>query len=151
MRVSDAERDEVVELLREHRMAGRLDADEHEERVAEACAARYGRDLEHALRELPLPAPPPAAVVAGPPTFVQPRSDTGGAAVTVGVLAMLLLLTGPFGIWVSLPLAGTAWVLASRSEERRGQKLAVTATVLSSVALVLWVVWFVLGFGIFFG
>lgn len=148
LRVSDADRDEAVELLREHRMTGRLDAEEHEERVAEACGARYGRDLEHALRELPLPAPPPAPP--GPPVFVAQPQDSGSMAIGFGVLALVVLLfTGGIGSILALPLAGTAWVLATRSAHHRGLRLAVTATALSVLALVLWTLWAIVGVAAF--
>jgi len=141
LRVSDQERDEVVELLRQHRMAGRLDADEHEERVAEACAARYGRELSHALRELPPPAPPPLPA-SGPPVFVQPLSEEGDLAVGVAVAALLVLLfTGGIAALVALPLGIWGWRLAARSEHGRGLRLGRTATAVSAFALVLWVVW----------
>lgn len=63
MRVSDAERDRVLDALREHVAAGRLSMDEFDTRIAEALAARTDGELRHALRELPEPippAPPPA-------------------------------------------------------------------------------------------
>jgi Domain of unknown function (DUF1707) len=53
VRVGDAERERVVELLRGHAIAGRLDADELEERLERAYAARYGAELQAVLAELP--------------------------------------------------------------------------------------------------
>jgi hypothetical protein len=53
VRVGDADRERVVELLRDHAVAGRLDADELEERLERAYAARYGAELQAALAELP--------------------------------------------------------------------------------------------------
>ncbi len=150
LRISDADRDETVELLRDHLLAGRLDPDEHEERVAEACRAKYGRDLEHALRELPAPPTPAGAVVAAPPVFVKPRDESGSAAIAFGIAAMVVLLfTGGFGAILALPLGVTGWVLATRSERRRGLRLGIAATVLSVIALVVWMVWLVLGVAVF--
>ena len=151
LRVSDGERDEVIELLREHRMAGRLDAEEHEERIAEACAARYGRDLQHALRELPGPPEPAGAVVAAPPVFVQQRDESGSAAIGFGITAMVVLLfTGGVGAILALPLGATGWVLGARSERHRGLRLGIVATSLSVLALVLWTVSVMLGAAAFF-
>jgi hypothetical protein len=53
VRVGDADRERVVELLRGHAIAGRLDADELEERLERAYAARYGAELQAVLAELP--------------------------------------------------------------------------------------------------
>jgi hypothetical protein len=56
LRVSDAERDEVVEALRGHAQAGRLTSDELEERVALALKATTRDDLAALQRDLPVPA-----------------------------------------------------------------------------------------------
>jgi Domain of unknown function (DUF1707) len=53
IRVGDDDRERVVELLRGQAVAGRLDADELEERLERAYAARYGADLQVTLAELP--------------------------------------------------------------------------------------------------
>jgi hypothetical protein len=53
LRVGDADRERVMELLRGHAVAGRLDAGELEDRVERAYAARYGAELEAVLAELP--------------------------------------------------------------------------------------------------
>jgi hypothetical protein len=53
VRVGDADRERVVELLRGHAVAGRLDADELDERLGRAYAARYGAELQAVLADLP--------------------------------------------------------------------------------------------------
>jgi uncharacterized protein DUF1707 len=53
VRVGDADRERVVEQLRGHSIAGRLDADELDERLGRAYAARYGAELQAVLAELP--------------------------------------------------------------------------------------------------
>jgi hypothetical protein len=62
LRVSDAERQQVVAMLQEHCAVGRLTVDEFSERTGEALAARTQADLDHVLRELPRlpPSSPPA-------------------------------------------------------------------------------------------
>jgi class 3 adenylate cyclase len=57
-RVSDAERDQTVTLLREHVVDGRLTLDEFSERVGVALAARTQGDLAAALTDLPALAVP---------------------------------------------------------------------------------------------
>lgn len=153
LRVSDSERDEVVELLRGHLMAGRLEPDEHEERVEEACRARFGRDLDHALRELPLPAAAPDPLpIPGPPVFVQAQRRDGrpGTALALGLTSLCLVIF-TFGIaaFLALPLGIAAWSvgacsarrppaevgLTGRNTARTGMWLGVMATLLSVLAL----------------
>ncbi len=55
-RVSDAQRDQMVSLLREHVVAGRLTLDEFSERVEAALAARTRGDLLETMSDLPTPA-----------------------------------------------------------------------------------------------
>jgi hypothetical protein len=53
IRVSDKERDAVLELLGQHAAAGRLTLDEHEERAARALVSRTRDDLAALTRDLP--------------------------------------------------------------------------------------------------
>jgi len=53
VRVSDAERDEVLASLRGHFASGRLSLEEFNERVDETYAAKTDVELRHVLRELP--------------------------------------------------------------------------------------------------
>lgn len=54
LRVSDADREAVVDALREHFFAGRLDVEEFTERVERAYAARTAEELEAVESELPV-------------------------------------------------------------------------------------------------
>lgn len=60
MRASDADRDAVLSELSEHFQAGRLTAEEFDERAGQALAARTHGELRNLLRDLPA-APPSAA------------------------------------------------------------------------------------------
>jgi hypothetical protein len=53
LRVSDAERDAAAAELREHYAAGRLTADELNERISQAFAARTRGDISAVMRDLP--------------------------------------------------------------------------------------------------
>ena len=53
LRVSDAERNRVVDVLKRHTADGRLTLDEFEARVEETLSARTGTELRAVLRELP--------------------------------------------------------------------------------------------------
>jgi hypothetical protein len=68
LRVSHADRERVVEILRDAAADGRLDIDELEERVERALTARTFADLEPLTADLPVAAPAPSAVRAPAPT-----------------------------------------------------------------------------------
>src|SRR5262245_24983970 len=53
LRVSDQDRDGVLDLLSRHAAAGRLTLDEHEERAAKALASKTRADLAVLTRDLP--------------------------------------------------------------------------------------------------
>ena len=54
MRAGDADREHLVEQLREHHAAGRLTLDEFEERMAQAYAAKTYGELRVLTRDLPV-------------------------------------------------------------------------------------------------
>jgi hypothetical protein len=60
LRLSDADREKAVALLRDHLLAGRLTLDEFSERVEMAYAARFGQDLVRIQEGFPEPAEAPA-------------------------------------------------------------------------------------------
>lgn len=62
LRVSHADRDRMVEILRDAAADGRLDTSELEERVERALNARTFADLEPLAEDLPVAAPAPPAV-----------------------------------------------------------------------------------------
>ena len=57
IRISDADRDHVVERLREHFADGRLTSDELDERVTATLSAKTYGDLRAVLADLPEPQP----------------------------------------------------------------------------------------------
>ena len=98
IRAGDADRERVVEALRVHAGAGRLDAEELERRIEAAYAATYVSDLDAVLAELP----------SLPRTGARPsrRTGTGAAAARVPVLlaaiaALIIVttLTGLYALW----------------------------------------------------
>lgn len=62
LRVSHADRDQMVEILRDAAADGRLETAELEERVERALTARTFADLEPLVEDLPVAAPAPPAV-----------------------------------------------------------------------------------------
>jgi hypothetical protein len=121
LRVSDAERRTVVDELRAHFGAGRIDLAEFEERTQSALSARIRGDLHPLLDDLPdLGAPAPA----GPP--VRPKPQRHGLLASQGMRVHLyswLVLAAFFvviwagtgfegGFWPIFPIAGTGLPLA---------------------------------------
>ena len=131
-------------LLREHLLSGRLTAEEFEQRVDEAWRARFAGDLWHALRWLPVEAPP---VQPGPPPDrAKDRSAT--ASLVLGISALCLLFLS-FGLlfFLAFPMALTAWALGrearrsgppeARGRVRAGEVLGIAGTLLSAMPFVL--------------
>jgi Domain of unknown function (DUF1707)/Cell wall-active antibiotics response 4TMS YvqF len=69
LRASDADRDRVVDVLRESLMAGRLTQDEHAERLDQVLKARTLGELEPITHDLP-----EASAIAGPTPANLPAS-----------------------------------------------------------------------------
>lgn len=126
MRASDADRERTVSLLREHHGDGRLSAEEFNDRLDRAFAAKTIGELDALLADLPgidLYRLPAAGIRAAPPGALRPRATRAGsveprgqgvvstqrAATWVAWAAISSLL---FVTWLGLGLAtgGAAWV-----------------------------------------
>jgi hypothetical protein len=75
VRVSDRERDDVVDVLREQAGIGRLTLGEFEERLDEVYSAKTRRDLRQALRELPVEPLLPAVTAPSGGSSPEVRED----------------------------------------------------------------------------
>jgi hypothetical protein len=90
LRASDADREATISRLHQAASEGRLDAEELEERVAAAYAAKFCTDLGKLTADVTPPARRPAPVP-GPPVFTGPMRRTNGfaiASIVTGVLWM---------------------------------------------------------------
>jgi hypothetical protein len=103
LRASDAERDQVVDQLRQHVADGRLTMDEFEQRVAEALAAKTLAELGPVLRELPPLPPAPQTEQPLRRRMPLPGARTLVAAVAV-VFAVVMITQGVW--WIVFPLMG---------------------------------------------
>ncbi|MER6994283.1 DUF1707 domain-containing protein [Streptomyces sp. NPDC000410] len=65
LRASDADRDRIADILREAMAEGRLDAEEHSERIEAVYRAKTLGELEPLVRDLPTGSPRPAPVSYG--------------------------------------------------------------------------------------
>ena len=98
VRASDAERERVVETLRTHAAAGRLDAEELEQRLGLAFAARMRSELE------PLTADLPATTAAPRP---RPQRELPRIAPVIALAILLVAiwaLTGAGYFWPVWPI-----------------------------------------------
>jgi hypothetical protein len=103
VRVSDSDRQAVIEALQRHTGDGRLTLEEFEERVDEVLSARTRADLDATLRELPSLRTDP-----------QPRPNRGRFPVRpiAACVLVVLLFTGTW--WVLIPLAFIVFGARSR-------------------------------------
>ena len=115
LRASDAERERVVDFLRESSLTGRINHDELDERIGLAYAAVTRGDLERLLVDLPRgassrqPAPrprrtvpakrrqaSPAMVLVGVAALAIPMMVLAGAAIALLAVLAVGLVSGPF-------------------------------------------------------
>ena len=97
LRIGDAERDRAASELAEHFAQGRLDREEHAERLDRIWAARTGADLEPVFADLPGHATLATTAVARPARQRrEPRLP--------GPLLVLLVVLGTVAVLANLPL-----------------------------------------------
>jgi hypothetical protein len=96
LRASDAERAQIIELLRRHHEAGRLTAEELAERTERVNAATTFGDLDAAMANLPRLLPP----LAPPTATVQERTPGAARQAFYRVLfAYVVINLFLIGIW----------------------------------------------------
>jgi Domain of unknown function (DUF1707) len=103
LRASDAERERVVDFLRENSLVGRLTHDELDERIGLAYAAVTRGDLERLLVDLPRgdarhPAPRPRRVS----TPAAKKREPSGVMVLVGLAALAIPMAIMAGVIVAI-------------------------------------------------
>ena len=117
MRLSDAERDEALEVLSEHVRTGRLDIDEFGNRSARVAAATTMSDLVPLFEDLPEPHPSvlkkPQRPVRRPPA--APARRFTGLVPIAAIIALLLFMTVARTWLVFLLPVVVALTLGSRS------------------------------------
>ena len=123
IRASDADRDRVTALLREHHAAGRLTAEEFHERMEQALDAKTLGELDGLLADLPaidLYELPDASLRRAPPHRGQSLlpADLGGhgdpvrfSPGTVAMGAWAVVTSALIAIWaVAAVVAGGTWI-----------------------------------------
>jgi Domain of unknown function (DUF1707)/Domain of unknown function (DUF4190) len=120
LRASDADREATVERLHAAAVEGRLDADELEERLSQAYAARWCSELVPLTTDVTPPAPAPEPLV-----FVQPQRR-------VNVLAVLALVAGLFwwGFIGSIAAVILGYIALGQIRRSGGRQTGRTAAIL---------------------
>jgi hypothetical protein len=125
IRVSDADRNAVAELLTQHYADGRLDQAEFDERVGQTMAAKTRGDLVGLFDDLPETDSGPGAGPAGPAVPYRARRRRGGILGTLLLIALVLICANIavhaftsmffFGPWVWVVVLVAVIVLYTRS------------------------------------
>jgi Domain of unknown function (DUF1707) len=117
LRAGDSDREAVAEILREQHVAGRLDADELQERVDRCYSAKTYADLDAVVADLPHEQPQPSR---GRGPALWPRF----AFVPLLLIAIVALSHGHL-FWLAIPFAfflfvrPMLWRTAGRGCRRR--------------------------------
>lgn len=102
LRVADADREQLVEELREHALAGRLSSEEMEERIGSAYRAMTRADLDALRADLPVSSTSVALALRKRKGQLRRRlvQETGGG---LGVSALCV------GVWLASGPSGSFW------------------------------------------
>ena len=113
LRVSDADRDRAIAELSEHFQAGRLTADEFEERTGRALAALF-TDLPRQQRTVPAASPVPAG--AGPHLPARPQVTP---IAIIAIIVAAAIISGHPGLIVLVPVVALIIVRRLTGTARR--------------------------------
>jgi hypothetical protein len=127
LRASDADRDRATALLREHHAAGRLTAEEFNERMDAALSAKTLGEIDDLLADLPaidlyrLPHESLQRPAGLPSSSLMPRDAAGPARLSPGTVAMgaWAVVTGTLiAIWAVAAVVGVGtwfpwWLLVA--------------------------------------
>ena len=110
LRVSDAERNAVVERLSAHSSEGRLDQAEFDERVSRAMSAKTRGDLDGLFDDLPDPEPAGAPGKGGPADPYRMRRRHGSPVRPLLFVALVIALAVAVGHTVATIFIPWFWV-----------------------------------------
>ena len=117
-RIGDREREAATAILTEHYAAGRIDTEEHAERLDAIWSARTRADLDIVFWDLPrvvVPAPRPPQPVRRTASWRPPL-----AMFLVAALVLAVALQVPWWVW----LVGLVVLVKSRHWRHRGDRPA---------------------------
>lgn len=135
MRASDSDRDAVVSDLSEHFQAGRLTAEELDQRTGQALAARTWGELRDLVADLPAARPAPRAPVATSPSARPSRSRgrfasplAALAAIAIAAAVVVNVTHGRWGfLWLLLAVLFVARRLTCSPRAHRRARRTLTA------------------------
>ena len=106
LRVGDAEREAVGDILRREHLAGRIDNEELDERVARSLTAKTYNDLDQLIRDFPAKEPDPRPGGTGQ---AWPRGDLPYLLLPL-IIAAIVFSHGR-AVWLLMPFI---WLVARR-------------------------------------
>ncbi len=144
LRIADADREQMVEELREHTVAGRLTPEEFEERTGSAYQATTRADLERLKADLPVSSASVKLALTKRKARLRRRllQEAGGSLGLSAICVGVWLVSGPsasfWPAWVIgftlLPVLADAWrllgpgsdleVVEARLQSRHERRLA---------------------------
>jgi hypothetical protein len=130
IRASDADRERVVEILRQHTAEGRITADEFEERMTAAYAARTMGALAELTTDLPVDLADHARRQAELARKAKPRrtlprqlrQEFSGLASLGVVLTTIWVISGAGYFWPAWPLGIIAAITVARMIQVWGER-----------------------------
>jgi hypothetical protein len=121
LRASDADRDRAVGELSQHFEAGRLTAEELDERTGRALRARTGKELVDLLADLPWHQDPPAGTAVGPGYAGPPRLARKPAArIAIAAIVIAALIASHGLVALLVPAIAVLLVIRRRARGGRG-------------------------------
>jgi Flp pilus assembly protein TadB len=123
MRVSDADRNAVADMLSKHYGDGRLNQAEFEERLQQAMNAKTQSDFAGLFDDLPDLADPDAPPTTPKPPRVPRQRGSGSpvirlgffaAMIVVAVVALTHIITHSLWIWLVLAVVAVLWLRDNR-------------------------------------
>jgi hypothetical protein len=139
LRASDADREATVERLRIAATEGRLDAEELEERLTTAYAARWCSELSALTADV---TPTPPRPEPWRPMFPTPARRTTNALAVMSFLAGVFFWFGPAGAIAAIVLGHVALRrIAGSGGMQRGRGWAYAGLTLGYVELLVIVLW----------
>jgi hypothetical protein len=144
MRVSDADRSEVIDILQRATTEGRLDLDELDDRVASALAARTWPDLDALIDDLPVAAEPaPDETADDQPAASSPALHVGSVAtLAAGAVACVSAFATPWGALFGVVSAvlGAVLLLGPQELSRLDRAAVLTGMILGLLPSVFFVI-----------
>jgi hypothetical protein len=119
MRISDADRNGVIDRLQQATSEGRLDLDELDDRIASALVARTWSDVDPLVDDLPVAdEPEPQGDDEEPPTASSPAVRAGSlATLGAGAVAAAASFWSPWGALLGIVSAVLGAVMLLGPEE----------------------------------